>query len=444
MNRRFNYWLRSIGLIVLLWVLVCPLFAQLDISVSYGPPALPLYEQPTCPAEGYAWTPGYWAWDPDYGYYWVPGTWVSAPQAGYLWTPPWWGWNDGSYIFHEGYWGSQVGFYGGINYGFGYYGNGFEGGRWQGNQFFYNRSVMNVNVNEIRNVYDTTIVNRGASSRVSYNGGAGGLTARPTARQRATETGRHLSPVATQVQHRQQARGNPELRASANRGKPPIAATARPASFSGRGVVAAREAGGPYHAPPNAKGIRPAEKAVGNHPRETSSGSKPAPTTDRRAEGPREARSAEREPREPSTTATVHRSTTANRTSITKPREERAASARTEKQLGSGPVHASELPRHEVPAAHPSSSAQENKGHQQQEMLAAKQNQEHRTLQRQQEQEDQRAKQQNVHEKQQQQIEVRHQQQTQQMEQRHAEQTKHVTERPAPAKPTAHETEKSH
>jgi hypothetical protein len=489
MNRKFNYWLRSIGLIVLLWVLVCPLFGQLDISVSYGPPALPVYDQPTCPAEGYAWTPGYWAWDPDYGYYWVPGTWVSAPQTGYLWTPPWWGWNEGSYIFHEGYWGTQVGFYGGINYGFGYYGNGFEGGRWQGNQFFYNRSVMNVNVTEIHNVYNTTIVNRVINSRVSYNGGVGGLTARPTAAQRAIETGRHLSPVATQVQHRQQARSNPELRASANRGKPPIAATVRPTSFSGRGVVAAREAGGPYHARPNAKGTRPAEKALENHPRETPKGSKPAATVDRRPEGnPREARPPKTQTREPSTTATEHRSTTAterrttiatehrsataNRTSVTKPREERAASApttatehrsatanrssatrrseehaasaRTEKQLGSGPVHASELPRHEAPAAHPGSSAQEEKAHQQQEKSAAKQNQEHQTLQRQQEGEDQRAKQQNVNEKQQQQNEVRHQQQTQQMEQRHAAQTKHATEHPAPAKPANHETEKPH
>jgi hypothetical protein len=24
------------------------------------------------------------------------------------------------YIFHAGYWGTQVGFYGGVNYGFGY------------------------------------------------------------------------------------------------------------------------------------------------------------------------------------------------------------------------------------------------------------------------------------------------------------------------------------
>jgi hypothetical protein len=250
MNRTFSNCLRCIGLVIILWVLACPLFAQLNISVSYGPPALPVYEQPVCPADGYLWTPGYWAWDPDDGYYWVPGTWVQAPQTGYLWTPPWWGWNNTGYVFHEGYWGPRVGFYGGINYGFGYYGNGFEGGRWQGDRFFYNRSAMNVNVTEIHNVYNTRIVNRGANSRVSYNGGAGGLTARPTAAQREMETGRHLSPVAAQLQHRQQARGNPELRASANRGKPSIAATSRASSFTGHGVVAARAAGAAYHAPP--------------------------------------------------------------------------------------------------------------------------------------------------------------------------------------------------
>ena len=60
------------------------------ISVTFGPPALPVYEQPICPGDGYIWTPGYWAWDPDAGdYYWVPGTWILAPEVGYLWTPPW-------------------------------------------------------------------------------------------------------------------------------------------------------------------------------------------------------------------------------------------------------------------------------------------------------------------------------------------------------------------
>jgi hypothetical protein len=46
----------------------------------------------------------------------------SPPQVGYLWTPGWWGWGNGGYFFHEGFWGPTVGFYGGINYGFGYVG----------------------------------------------------------------------------------------------------------------------------------------------------------------------------------------------------------------------------------------------------------------------------------------------------------------------------------
>ena len=97
-----------------------------------GPPALPVYEQPLCPGEGYIWTPGYWAWSDDDGYYWVPGTWVLAPETGYLWTPGYWGFNDGVYLWNAGYWGPHIGFYGGINYGFGYFGEGFAGGEWRG------------------------------------------------------------------------------------------------------------------------------------------------------------------------------------------------------------------------------------------------------------------------------------------------------------------------
>ena len=66
-------------------------FAQVGISITFGPPALPIYEQPLCPAEGYIWTPGYWAYDyDDDDYYWVPGTWVLAPEVGFLWTPGYW------------------------------------------------------------------------------------------------------------------------------------------------------------------------------------------------------------------------------------------------------------------------------------------------------------------------------------------------------------------
>src|SRR5215831_19927015 len=149
---------------------------SVGISVNFAPPALPVYEQPLCPGEGYLWTPGYWAWDPDYGdYYWVPGTWVLAPQPGYLWTPPYWGWSGVSFIFHEGYWGPRIGFYGGIDYGYGYPGRGYYGGRWERDRFYYNRSVNNVNVTQVHNVYNQTIVNNVNVTRVSYNGGEGGV-----------------------------------------------------------------------------------------------------------------------------------------------------------------------------------------------------------------------------------------------------------------------------
>ena len=47
-------------------------------QTSEPPPPLPDYEQPPPPADGYIWTPGYWAWSPT-GYYWVPGAWVEPP-----------------------------------------------------------------------------------------------------------------------------------------------------------------------------------------------------------------------------------------------------------------------------------------------------------------------------------------------------------------------------
>jgi hypothetical protein len=225
-------------------------FAQIGIgvSVNFGPPALPVYEQPICPADGYLWTPGYWAYDDDGGYYWVPGTWVEAPQVGFLWTPGYWGWGGSAFLFHEGYWGPQVGFYGGINYGFGYGGVGYEGGRWEGGRFSYNTYVNHVNTTIIHNTYNTTVTNV-SETRVSYNGGTGGVEARPTPQEQSYAGEHHVGPVAAQTQHVQEARNNPELRASANQGKPPIAATAKPGDFK-TGVVASRQAGGEYKAPP--------------------------------------------------------------------------------------------------------------------------------------------------------------------------------------------------
>jgi hypothetical protein len=257
-------------------------FGQVRISVSFGPPALPIYEQPICPGDGYIWTPGYWAWSDDDGdYYWVPGTWVLAPEIGFLWTPPYWAWTGGAFVFYDGFWGPHVGFYGGINYGFGYFGEGFEGGRWDNRHFFYNRSVTNVNVTIIHNVYNTTVINR-TENRVSYNGGNGGVNARPTPQDEIAARERHLPPPAVQMQHIQTARGNPELRASTNHGKPPIAATARPGAFTGREAVPARQAGAPYNPPANRGAGQPRTENGGHpapvyHPKDLPAFERPAP-----------------------------------------------------------------------------------------------------------------------------------------------------------------------
>lgn len=202
---------------------------SVSISVGIAPPPLPVYVQPPCPADGYLWTPGYWAYGPD-GYYWVPGTWVLAPEPGYLWTPCWWGWSDGAYHYYPGYWGPVVGFYGGINYGYGYGGRGYEGGYWNRGHFYYNRTVNNVARIHARNVYSRPVVNRG-TGRTSFNGGAGGLRARPTAGEQRAEGARRLPPTSQQAAHVRAAEGNRQLLAKENHGRPVFAATPRPGEF---------------------------------------------------------------------------------------------------------------------------------------------------------------------------------------------------------------------
>lgn len=225
-------------------LIVQPASAAVSISVRIGPPLLPVYEQPVVPGDGYVWTPGYWAWSDDLqDYYWVPGTWVVAPRPGLLWTPAYWAWDDGVYVFHEGYWGPRVGFYGGINYGFGYPGVGFRGGYWRGTRFYYNESVTHVDKTVVRNVYNETVINNNVTiNRVSFNGGAGGVQAQPTAEERMAEKDAHLPPVAEQEKHVRAAQSDPQLRASANKGRPAIAATQRPAEMTGAHVKAATNA----------------------------------------------------------------------------------------------------------------------------------------------------------------------------------------------------------
>jgi hypothetical protein len=221
-------------------------FAQVFVSVRFGPPAIPIYAQPICPGPGYFWTPGYWGWNDDGGYYWVPGTWVIAP-VGMLWTPGYWGWGGGFYAWHAGYWGPHIGFYGGINYGFGYGGVGFVGGEWRGGAFFYNRSVTNVSVTNVTNVYNRTVVVN--ENHTSFNGGEGGVAARPTAAEEAAAHEQHTAPLAAQTEHEHLASQNKQNFASENHGRPAVAATQRAGDFSSRSAVPARNAGGEYHAP---------------------------------------------------------------------------------------------------------------------------------------------------------------------------------------------------
>jgi hypothetical protein len=194
--------------------------AAIGISVTIAPPALPVYVQPPIPGPGYHWIPGYWAWDAEVDdYYWVPGYWSRPPRVGLLWTPGYWGWNDGVYVFHDGYWGPRVGFYGGVVYGFGYDGIGFDGGYWRGGTYFYNRAVTNISIN-ITNVYNRPVA-LARPSGVSFNGGRGGLVARPTPAQIAAIRGR-VAPTPAQLQHVRASAGNQALRARANHGAPPV------------------------------------------------------------------------------------------------------------------------------------------------------------------------------------------------------------------------------
>jgi hypothetical protein len=244
---------------------------SVEVSANVAPPDLPVYDQPPIPGDGYLWTPGYWAWSDDIqDYYWVPGTWVLAPQPAYLWTPGYWSVDSALFLWHPGYWGPQVGFYGGVNYGYGYGGMGYEGGYWQGNHLYYNRAVNNINNVAVTNVYNKTVVNNVTVNRVSYNGG-NGIQARPTAAQMAAGNERHIPATAAQQQQIQMAQKQPGLRAAENHGHPPIAATPRPGAFAGPGVVGTRPSGSlsvvhqnppPRESPPPRDSPPPRENAV--------------------------------------------------------------------------------------------------------------------------------------------------------------------------------------
>ncbi len=131
---------------------------------------------------------------------------MDAPYEGALWTPGYWGFYGGFYRFHHGYWGLHIGFYGGVDYGYGYVGHGYYGGYWNGGHFFYNTTITRVNVNVIRNVYvhpvmiNNLVITGRIGNRVSFNGGRGGVVARPLPAETRVLQERRISPMATQVQ----------------------------------------------------------------------------------------------------------------------------------------------------------------------------------------------------------------------------------------------------
>jgi YXWGXW repeat-containing protein len=218
------------GFVGLVSLTPSPAKAQIAVGVSIriAPPAIPVYEQPPCPVAGYLWTPGYWAYGAA-GYYWVPGVWIAPPRVGLLWTPGYWGWGGGIYAWHAGYWGPHVGFYGGVNYGFGYGGVGFVGGEWRGGVFAYNTAVVHVNETVIHNTYvnRTVIVNNTTVNRTSFNGGPGGLSARANAQEIAASRESHVQPTSLQASNEHAASLNRANFASENHGRPATPAMSR-------------------------------------------------------------------------------------------------------------------------------------------------------------------------------------------------------------------------
>ncbi len=177
---------------ILVLTLLAPAAAwpQVSVSINIAPPPLPLYAQPLVRGEGYIWTPGYWAFE----------------GAGYLW--------------HVGYWGNQVGYYGGLNYGYGYTGTGYQGGRWEGSVFRYNRAASYVDSRVVHNVYNSRVANGAQTARVSFSGSPARASARIPAAPQRPAVAAIAGPTAEQVQHEHTALTTPTQRAWVPHGTP--------------------------------------------------------------------------------------------------------------------------------------------------------------------------------------------------------------------------------
>jgi hypothetical protein len=197
--------------------------------------------QPAIPAQGYLWVPGFWARRksvPDY--FWVPGTWVQPPRLGLLWTPPYWSRVDGGYAFHSGYWAEEVGFYGGIDYGYGYGGDGYQGGRWENGTLSYNRAANNANniaSLDTANVHDQALTPDNKAVRISFNGGRRGVAAQPTKHQETLGGAKNVGATVEQQKHLELSAMDRLMYSKLNNGEPGVAATPDAGVSDGVGIT---------------------------------------------------------------------------------------------------------------------------------------------------------------------------------------------------------------
>ena len=165
------------------------------LTAGEAPPPLPEEGQPENAVEGTLWVPGYWGWTAN-SFYWVRGAWMRPPRVGLLWTPGYWVLVGTVYVFHPGYWGPRVGYYGGINYGYGYYGSGYSGGRWEGKRFLYNAAVSHVNTRVIHDSYREPPRMDLAGSRESFRVMPGNTTLMHLPKEHVSAPESDLAPVA--------------------------------------------------------------------------------------------------------------------------------------------------------------------------------------------------------------------------------------------------------
>jgi hypothetical protein len=169
------------------------------VYATQPPPPLLDYQQPPDPGGNYLWTPGSWYYDDVRSdYYWVPGMWVVPPDGDAWWTPPYWGYDGARYQWHAGYWSTNVGFYGGIAYGFGYLGVG------------YNQSAKHTH----------------SLSQVSYNGGPHGARRTPAPLELAANRDR-TPALGVQKDLARDMKKNPQQHSNVNHGRPLIVAVAK-------------------------------------------------------------------------------------------------------------------------------------------------------------------------------------------------------------------------